>query len=527
MTSPSTRHLSRPSLGQRTISQGSTTAARISGPWGPVAGVEDTGMEAEQPLPEERRDTLSGEKRARSSSRGNGRVEKHIEATLPQTEQTSNARSRKSSHMLGLFKENTAAQDSKKAQDKTKSDLSALGDRASQRAENEAIFAQEPERSYFAPGGKISEDHVTSSNDLLVSEFDIDHGQAQATERNENLQWRRKSSVGSTIVASRENGSVQRECRDEELTRPISDDTCDAHSHKKTNEADPHTSPQLPREIKSDQDLVGQVSEESCSYCSRASWVDRHPSDKDGALKHQSIVPEGLDESVEPRLVSDDSEALGDDEEDSDKEQISSALYYPHQAPSPDALGDPDISPEGSGQGSGDTEKPLLEPLPPSALSIDVQSEDVDITLQSQHKSRYLHGDLQNSWVSQGSAANIRVADVGQSSTSGSEYEDDDEAALSTNGEDSSHTDEPETTPTATPIPKNRFLRPRDKKHRRPSTAPIRAVELKPYNHQVGGHSTVFRFSRRAVCKQLSNRENEFYEVVEREHPELLKFLPR
>jgi len=56
---------------------------------------------------------------------------------------------------------------------------------------------------------------------------------------------------------------------------------------------------------------------------------------------------------------------------------------------------------------------------------------------------------------------------------------------------------------------------------------PLGAVELKPYNHQVGGHTALFRFSRRAVCKSLSNRENEFYEAIETRHPSLLKFLPR
>ena len=56
---------------------------------------------------------------------------------------------------------------------------------------------------------------------------------------------------------------------------------------------------------------------------------------------------------------------------------------------------------------------------------------------------------------------------------------------------------------------------------------PLGAVELKPYNHQVGGHTALFRFSRRAVCKSLSNRENEFYEAIEKRHPSLLKFLPR
>ncbi|KAI5291945.1 hypothetical protein KEM52_006731 [Ascosphaera acerosa] len=60
-----------------------------------------------------------------------------------------------------------------------------------------------------------------------------------------------------------------------------------------------------------------------------------------------------------------------------------------------------------------------------------------------------------------------------------------------------------------------------------PAPGPIGAVELKPYKHQVGGHTTVFRFSRRAICKQLNNRENIFYERIERRHPELLVFLPR
>ncbi|KAK3387471.1 hypothetical protein B0H63DRAFT_470101 [Podospora didyma] len=56
---------------------------------------------------------------------------------------------------------------------------------------------------------------------------------------------------------------------------------------------------------------------------------------------------------------------------------------------------------------------------------------------------------------------------------------------------------------------------------------PLEAIELIPYKHQVGGHTTLWRFSRRAVCKQLNNRENEFYEKVERYHRDLLAFLPR
>ncbi|KAI5864308.1 SAICAR synthase-like protein [Durotheca rogersii] len=56
---------------------------------------------------------------------------------------------------------------------------------------------------------------------------------------------------------------------------------------------------------------------------------------------------------------------------------------------------------------------------------------------------------------------------------------------------------------------------------------PLEAIELIPYKHQVGGHTTIWRFSKRAVCKQLNNRENEFYERIERWHRDLLPFLPR
>lgn len=59
------------------------------------------------------------------------------------------------------------------------------------------------------------------------------------------------------------------------------------------------------------------------------------------------------------------------------------------------------------------------------------------------------------------------------------------------------------------------------------SKEPLEAIELIPYKHQVGGHTTIWRFSRRAVCKQLNNRENEFYETIERYHRDLLAFLPR
>ena len=53
------------------------------------------------------------------------------------------------------------------------------------------------------------------------------------------------------------------------------------------------------------------------------------------------------------------------------------------------------------------------------------------------------------------------------------------------------------------------------------------AVELQPFKNKVGGHTAIFKFSHRAVCKALVNRENTWYEQIEILHPELLKFMPR
>ena len=168
--------------------------------------------------------------------------------------------------------------------------------------------------------------------------------------------------------------------------------------------------------------------------------------------------------------------------------------------------------------------------LPDPALPVvseDEKAEDVDIALQVHNKNRYLHGDLQKARSSSGELDIDRHSENGFSSASDSEYESLDETKNPTTSEDSTLTDDAEATPKASPRTRQSYLLSRSRKAHRSPKVPLGAVELKPYNHQVGGHTTVFRFSKRAVCKQLTNRENEFYEVIERQHPDLLKFLPR
>ncbi|KAK9461577.1 uncharacterized protein V1516DRAFT_663286 [Lipomyces oligophaga] len=53
------------------------------------------------------------------------------------------------------------------------------------------------------------------------------------------------------------------------------------------------------------------------------------------------------------------------------------------------------------------------------------------------------------------------------------------------------------------------------------------SIELVPYKHQVGGHTALFRFSHRAVCKAMAKRENLWYEAVEENHSDLLRFMPK
>lgn len=53
------------------------------------------------------------------------------------------------------------------------------------------------------------------------------------------------------------------------------------------------------------------------------------------------------------------------------------------------------------------------------------------------------------------------------------------------------------------------------------------AVELKPFTNRVGGHTAIFRFSKRAVCKTLVSRENKWYETMELTNNKLLQFMPR
>lgn len=220
------------------------------------------------------------------------------------------------------------------------------------------------------------------------------------------------------------------------------------------------------------------------------------------------------------------------DDEESDQEQISSAQYIPHRGKS----ARPSVAPTPAQE----EEKGVPHPLPadvtlrtPLTDTFEAgQGEapaNVEIALLSEDESQVLHGEIPISRKSSDQKDDESQVPPPPPPPSHPDVYSDTEYA--SDSYDSAVTEEDETTPTATPTAKSTFKDPSASSADRAATEtqppPIGAVELKPYNHQVGGHSTVYSFSRQAVCKQLNSKENEFYETVEQFHPELLDFLPR
>lgn len=476
---------------------------------------------AENPESGARQEAFSTENRTRSSSRSSqSRVEKRIEATLAGPEPSSNARSRKSSHILGLFKENTASSDVKRGQEKSRKsssspieessfpDMQEQGSPLSRHDGPSDVHSESTRRPQYGPARERSSYHVTkpSNNEVRAA---IDGQTPRATSPS-------KTSAGAL-------GAFQ-------ISDAVSKDDHAHGSGNPSNSNDSTSANGLPlrllEEIKDHHNLAAPFHDKFRSSQPKTTGPCLSAEDVDFGSNQQEVAASDQDGGMVTSL-SKYSVGPAEEEEESDKEHISSALYFPHQAPSPDALQDVSIDEQRKtkeAQQNIDTQLP--EPAISDADAERLPVEDVDIALQSRNENRYLHGDLQKARPTSGDFDYGMAPESAISSASESEYESLEENVPPRSRENSGLGDG-ETTPRASPTARKSFLQSRRKKTHRAPAAPLGAVELKPYNHQVGGHTNLFRFSKRAVCKQLSNRENVFYEVVEREHPALLKFLPR
>ncbi|KAF2631963.1 SAICAR synthase-like protein [Macroventuria anomochaeta] len=420
----------------------------------------------------------------------NDQAVKKIEATLPKAEQTSSGRSRKASHFLRVFKDAEGPEELQKRDARSKDRRPTDKPLVSLSEEVDANALTHSLQQASRPASAVQTPH----DDDIDSYFEIPGSVSQHDD---------SAAPASTAGSQKEAKSNKRQ-----LPWPLLE------------------------EIRNFANLIsGAAPGSSVSRSLPASVLDKlhaHASRITGSQSQDEPMDyfqaKEKKESTNPSLAS-------EEDEDSEREQISSALYFPHRQHKVAEPGTPveetrrpevDDSRKRNSVHAGkvprgwDTGEAVQTP------------EEVEISLQSQDTNQCLHGDIAAtaSVQKENDKALTPASSDAISAESESEVESLAESTQSLLGYESSATDDLGTTPTAT------MTKPEHKAVTAPAPAPqppapLGAVELKPYNHQVGGHSTVYRFSRRAVCKQLNNRENEFYETVERHHPELLDFLPR
>lgn len=448
-----------------------------------------------QDLTRSSRDSPRGRhvERRNSSKSKSSRVEKSIEASLTNVEPSANVRSRKSSHYLGLFKENTGSPERKKREDRARDQI-----------------LEEPE--------DIAQDKVLPSKERSPLPTTVEG----------SLELDASLSLPQPDVSS--SATFQEPEKNDRISQGHKGEVFNLARYTEARLASP-IPPELLTEIKGHHTLLETPGLATSRFNSFP--TSTLPGEKknealyatDGTLENQMPVSN----DGQQRYIRSESEGLED--EDDDKERISSALYFPHQRPLED---EDSSSPPDNELSDGTTKQRNLE----KSAALPRRKEQfaqpdgelggrVDISLLSNNESRILQGDIRPTRLSRTDASEslTAISELTIESFSESESVSADES-VSVQGDDVSLIDEFGTTPTAI-TSLQRTSPQKSSRHTRTPTAPLGAVELKPYRHQVGGHTTVFRFSRRAVCKQLNNRENQFYERIERRHPEMLIFLAR
>ncbi|KGO74394.1 Inositol polyphosphate kinase [Penicillium italicum] len=397
----------------------------------------------------------------RSPSRGRrGRVDSSIEANLPNAEPASNVRSRKSSHYLGLFKENTNSSPDRKRRE----DRGRPQDETLELRDRNMDYEQELHRS---------EQESTLRKSISLSALDD----------TPSFQLPPPAETPQTL-----HGDEPSKRRPTALPRSLLEEIRNFH-----------LTPGGSHGSSFSKSIPTQYSERSRDYFQKDSHVEVSPSDSFEQEERGSGQ-------------------FGVEEEEN--EQISSAVYFPHERTVPDGVDGLQQFPDGPLDVQS-VQLPAAEKghelmLVPQERSDSPEKEisHVDISFRSKNESKILYGDIHSP------RENVpeKLGTISESGDSICDSEIEPQSA-----DESIHSADEAENLSATPTQRSQLL----SRSKPPPPGPLGAVELKPYRHQVGGHTTVFRFSRRAVCKQLNNRENEFYERIEQRHPDMLVFLPK
>ena len=400
---------------------------------------------------------LSEKRTERSVSRGRSHVDKTIEATVKKPETGGPARSRKASHMMGIWDPQV---------DVVRNDQRFL--------EEVTEFESSPSRP-LSSGGRSQ---VSSQQDTRpLSPTEIFPPVKWSTLRTGSPKTIQATSAKQILGAKASSPSKRPVELEQDLAR----------------------TPRVPA------DLLDEVR----SY--RQTQAIKQQAD----LLQQHAALEGSADLLGPRKGR--REALIDHDEE---EHIAAAVYYPHPGPTPEEIAQfksPGDSPDINALDSA-VAPSTKAPIEFQKVEAPQPAEHIDISVVSKHDKQIFHGNYQPSEElfeephTPKVAAIRELVDTRAASASGSEAESGEETGVLSQTEDFSKT------PTQRSPTRTRAAT---------ATKPRTKVVLEPYKHQVGGHSTIFRFSKRAVCKQLNNRENEFYERIEQRHPDMLKFLPR
>ena len=273
------------------------------------------------------REEAFGAQRNRSSSRSSQKnVEKSIEATLVENEPAHHARSRKSSHLFGLFKEIGAGTERPLAQPRPSANGQA---------------DEHPQR-----GNTIYEEQGDSPNDDTETEAKSKHG---SRPRSVSLQSDKKRTTLQVQTSAASRSSSSSDLQNSQPAPVLMGESVNEKSYKSISEK----ASQAPRPFQRKR-LPSRLLEE-IRHHHNVDTPFHHKFKKAQAKSDSQAGIEDESAPVSPRRKPANDERTSiihdehstseeeDEEEGSDKEQISSALYYPHQAPSPDALQDVNI----------------------------------------------------------------------------------------------------------------------------------------------------------------------------------------
>lgn len=444
-----------------------------------------------------------GSRSERSSSRGRNHIEKSIEATLANVEPGKNVRSRKASHVMGIFRETVApGVDQRPVLGRQKSTLGQgesilkTKDLATKRSSPTAVL---PTDEYFAKTAStpLLEDLEPPKSPSPVASPGANKAQA--------VEARGRSRIGA------HSPSQPQTEEEHSRLRPIHDPYFRKHDElKSAKSSQPPFPPSLLQEIREHHNVLPLRVQGTAVTSGLVKLSERDQ--EDHSAERQQNRPE-------------EQEKLQDDEE-----HMYKMVYYPHPGPTAEEIA--------KFKSPGD-ESPEIEPLEESGMLVrnttreshesgqtvdSTPSEHIDISVHSKHGKSVFHGDYYHDDEEKEERLSAkRVPSLENQlppaalSASESEPESGDEVGYL------SQTDDGEITPTATPRAPSSLLGRKKSK----LEGPKGAVVLQPYSDQVGGHSQIYALTKRAIMKQLNNRENEFYELIEVNHPDMLKFLPR